>query len=166
MSKIILAICVAYGVYWYFIDSRELSKSNIEGFYARMDKAMMEMDAEALCKMMTNDYEGVTTYKARGQVRELHQDKGDACDSFDKMKDTQRALRKVGLAGINTQREVYGFDLSKDKREATVDLRYQMDLGGVVGMNVIGTDTLVRKNGVVMIKHSESRGAVAVAQPE
>lgn len=164
MSKVFLAICVAAGLYWYFVDSRVLSKSNIEGFYARMDVSMTEMNADELCKMLTPDYESVLTYMEDGKIKELHQDREDSCDAFDKMKETQRALRKVGRSQISYGREIYGFDLSKDKRVATVDLRYGMDIGGLIGMHVIGTDTLVRKNGVVMIKRSESRSAAGVPQ--
>lgn len=157
MSKVILAICLAGAGWWYFYESRTLTKSNIEGFYAQMNVAIGEMDTEKLCGMMTVDFKGVITYADENRVRELHQDKDDACDSYDQMKDAQRKLRKVGRPEINTRIDVYGFDLSKNKQEASVDLRYSMNLGGVVGISMMGTDTLIRKNGKVMVKHSEAR---------
>lgn len=82
-----------------------------------MNVAIGEMDTEKLCSMMTTDFKGVTTYADDDSVRELHQDKDDAGDSYDQMKDAQRALRKVGRPQINTQIDVYGFDLSKNKRK-------------------------------------------------
>lgn len=157
MSKILLAICVAGGLYWYFVESRTLSQSNIEGFYAQYDQAVINMDAEKLCDMLTVDYEGVTTFPGGGKANEQREGKTEACDSFDGLKDAQRTLRKVGRGAISSQREIYGFDLTKNKQEATVDMRYSINMGGLVDVTMLGTDTLVRKNGKVMIKHSEAR---------
>jgi hypothetical protein len=157
MSKYILAICVAGGLYWYFVESRTLSKSNIEGFYVQYDQAVADMDAEKLCDMLTIDYEGVMNYPGGGKATEMREGKTEACDGYDSLKDAQRTLRKVGHGGINSQREIYGFDLSKNKQEATVDMRYSINMGGLVDVTMLGTDILVRKNGKVMIKHSEAR---------
>jgi hypothetical protein len=115
------------------------------------------MDAEKLCGMLTVDYEGVMTYPGGGKANQAKEGKAEACDGFDSLKETHREMRKVGFGGINSQREIYGFDLSKNKQEATVDMRYSINMGGLVDVTMLGTDTLIRKNGKVMIKHSEAK---------
>ncbi len=51
-------------------------------------------------------------------------------------------------------------DLSPDRRQATVKLRYSLELGKALSASATGTETLVRQKGDVYVIDSQSKSVI------
>ena len=164
MKKVLFVAIVLAGGWWYFVGGRTLTDERVRTFYADFERVQLDREPEAICAMLADDFESVGSVSIGGGSRNAAMNRTQTCDgyvqlyqSFEKLGDTMG-----GILQLDSKYEIHSIELSPDKKTATVDISTSMDVAGsVMNMHGRSTDTLIRRNGKVLLLRSDGKGSVS-----
>jgi hypothetical protein len=164
MKKIILLALVLGGGWWYFVGGRQLSDDRVNGFYQQWERATLERKPQDLCDLLADDFESQGTMVVGGRAQSTGpQNKELTCEAYRGLYDTWEKLgeKMGGLLQLDSQYTVHSIVLSADRKTATVDFSSSLDVGGsIMNIRSRSTDTLVRRNGKVLMLRSQGQGSI------
>lgn len=148
---------------WGYVHSRRLSDGAIADFYALDAKSTVDLDADASCALVADDFQGTSISTIRGEAVKQDLNKAKFCE------DMHRAvaiLRQAAQAAhtepnVNYSNQQNRVVFTPDHRGATIDMTYQLDIGR---MHVSGqrTDKLVKRDGKVFLLGQDDRSEVSL----
>lgn len=86
-------------------------------------------------------------------------DKAQACEGYH---ETYRLFKTIGdrlggMAQLDYKQEIKKIEIAADRKSAIVEMRYSLDVAGsVMKLRTLSTETLVRRNGKVLLSHSDA----------
>jgi hypothetical protein len=163
MKKIFLLIVVVIAGWWYFVGGRTLTEQHARDFYNDSDVAMLKRDPAALCALLADDFNAKGTVMVGGQHRLDDHNKSQACQSYQEffVSLEQIGEKLGGILQIDTDYEIHSIEIAADKKSATVDISHKLDFGGsVMNMRSRSTDVLIRRNGKMLVRSSESKATI------
>ncbi|MBE9609158.1 nuclear transport factor 2 family protein [Chitinilyticum piscinae] len=151
LGKILfVALLLAAAGWWYFVASRSISEEQAREYYAHYEKAMLTRDPKAMCALLADDFQGSSNI---GSI-----DKKSTCADQEEFFSTiaQLGEKMGGMMQLDSRYEIHSVTLSADKKQATVNLSSELDVGGsIMNIKAQSTDTLIRRNGKVLLWRSE-----------
>jgi hypothetical protein len=163
MKKLIFIAIMAAGAWWHFVGGRKLSEDDVNHFYRDYQAATLQRKPDVLCTLLADDYQSTGTVAAEGQVRADSLNKQQTCESFQKLYDTWDKLGEKlgGILQLDSHYTIHDISISADKKSASVDISTSLDVGGsIMNIRSHSTDTLVRRNGKVLLLRSEGTGSI------
>ncbi len=164
MKKTILVIiAVAAGGWWHFIGSRKLDTGLVEQFYRDLEHATLSRQPDNLCALLADDFHSTSTVLMGGASRSDTAGKEMSCEAYRGMYDAWDKIgqRMGGIVQLDSKYEIHRIDISRDGKTATVDFSSSLDVAGsLMNIRSRSTDTLVRRNGKVLMLRSEGRGSI------
>lgn len=151
LGKILLVVALLTTAgWWYFVASRSISVEQARDYYAQYEKAMLTRDPKAMCALLADDFQGSSNF---GNIN-----KNSTCADQEKFFSTIEQLgeKMGGMMQLDSRYEIQSVALSPDKKQATVILSSELDVGGsIINIKAQTTDTLIRRNGKVLLLRSE-----------
>jgi len=163
LKKILLVVLVAGAAWWYFVGGRKLSEDQVNAFYRDFEIATLARKPEDICALLAPDFQSNGTVTMAGQRRADAQDKAQTCESYRNMYAAWEKLgeKMGGILQLDSDYTIHSVTLSPDHKTATVDISSSLDVGeSLINIRSRSTDTLVRRNGKVLLLHSEGDGSV------
>ncbi len=163
MKKLLLVALLGAAVWWYFVGGRKLDEAQVNEFYRRVEVASLDRKPDDLCALLADDFSSTGTVAVGGQQRTQTQGKAATCESY---RGLYAAWEKLGekMGGplqLDSDYDIHSIKLSADHKTATVDISTSMDVAGsIMNIRSRSTDTLVRRNGKVLLLRSEGRGSI------
>jgi hypothetical protein len=163
IKKLILVVLVAGLAWWYFIGGRRITEEHARQYYQNIDHATGKRDPELLCGLLDSNFHSeMVVSTLAGRVADS-QDKKQACEAYVELYKSFEMIgqRMGGIVQLDTHYEIHSVEISADSKTAVVDMSYALDVGGAI-MNIRSrsTDTLVRRNGRVLMLRTEGRGTI------
>jgi hypothetical protein len=163
MRKVVLLAILAGVSWWYFIGGRTITEAHVERFYRDLEHATLSRNPEALCALLDEDFQSVGTVSMAGQRSTVQQDKAQACEAYDEMYENFALLgdKMGGMLQLDSGYKINSIAIQSDSKSATVDFSSSLDVAGTI-MNIRSrsTDTLIRRNGKVLMLRSEGKGRI------
>jgi hypothetical protein len=160
---LLLIVFIAAVAWWYFVGGRSLSEANVRDFYRAFEAATLERKPEDICSLFADDFRSTGTVAVGTQSRTDSQDKAETCESYRKLYQSwdQLGEKMGGTLQLDSNYEIHSIDIAADHKSATVDVSNSLDVAGSI-MNIKGrsTDTLIRRNGKVLMLHSVGSGSI------
>jgi hypothetical protein len=163
MKKFLLLAMVAGAGWWYFIGSRTITEPEVVRFYQDLEAATLSRNPEALCALLADDFHSVGTVDMGGRRNTLSQDKAQACEAYADMYKNFELLgdKMGGTLQLDSSYELKSVAIQPDGKSAIVDYSSSLDVAGtIMNMRSRSTDTLVRRNGKVLMLSSDGKGRV------
>lgn len=163
MRKLILVVLVAVAAWWYFIGGRNLTEAHVNEFYRSVEVATLERKPEDLCSLLDEDFKSTGNVAIGGQQRTDSQDKAQTCEAYRQLYASWEKLggKMGGILQLDSEYEIHSITFSTDKKTATVDISSSLDVAGsITNIRSRRKDTLVPRNGKVMLLRSEGSGSV------
>ncbi|WAK03611.1 hypothetical protein [Methylobacter sp. YRD-M1] len=164
MKKLILiAPLVAAAGWWYFVEGRTLTEDNVLAFYKQQEAATLSRHPEELCAQMDDEFQAIGDVAFQDQERRDRINKEQACQS---VRDMYKSFDDLGDKMGGTLQLDYGYsihkiDISPDRKSAVVDVSYSLDVAGsIMHIRSRGTDTLIRRNGKMLVLRSEEKATL------
>jgi hypothetical protein len=172
MKKLLIVAIAAVGAWWFFVGGRTLTETQARAFYSDMERATLSRKPEELCKMLASDFSSGGTLAVGGMkvTQPTTQGKEDTCEGYRALYASWEKIgdKMGGVLQLDSHYEIHSVKLSADKKSATVDISSSLDVAGsIMNMRARTTDTLVRRNGKVLLLSSEgvsSMGAGGAAR--
>jgi hypothetical protein len=164
MKKIVLALALIVGGWWYFIGGRTLTEEHVREFYAAQERATLSRDPKALCALLAADFETTGTVMAGGRTSpKTTQNREQVCAAYDQLYASFEKIgdKMGGMLQLDSSYTLHDISLASNKKMATVDVSSALDVGGTI-MNIRSraTETLIRRNGKTLLLRSEGTGSV------
>lgn len=163
MKKVLLVGLVLAGAWWYFVSGRQLNEERVRTFYEHMERAQLSREPQAICALFANDFESSGAVSMGGRTQQSTANRAQTCDSYVALYDNFEKLgeKMGGILQLDSWYEIHSIEISSDKKAATVDISTKLDVAGTI-MNIRSrsTDTLIRRNGKVLMLRSEGKGSV------
>ena len=164
MKKILLVLVLGVAAWWYFIGGRKLTEEHVRQFYAQSERLSLERKPEEMCKLLAESFEQLITTRVSGQDQTERHDKEESCKAMKRDYELfdQLGARMGGMIQLDSSYEIHSIDLSADKKRAIVDITSKLAIGGsLMKIRSRSVDTLIRRNGKVLIDHSDARVMVS-----
>ncbi|WP_028455210.1 nuclear transport factor 2 family protein [Chitinilyticum litopenaei] len=152
LGKILLLVVVlAAAGWWYFVAGRSISEAQARDYLAKSEHALLSRDPKAMCALLADDFQGISN---TGNI-----DKQASCTAseefFSLIKDLGEKMG--GIMQLDHHYEIHDITVSDDGKQATVTYSSQLDVGGsIINIKADATDTLIRRNGKVLLLRSEA----------
>lgn len=163
MKRLILLALVAASAWWYFVGGRNLSEEHVRGFYRGLEVATLERKPENLCSSLAADFESTSTVATGGQSLSATRDRAQTCEAYRSFYESLEKLgeKMGGTLQLDSTHTIHSVAISHDNKTGTVDISSSLDVAGSI-MNIRSrtTDTLIRKNGKVLMLRSEGKGSI------
>jgi hypothetical protein len=161
-----LAIVAFFGIagWWFFIGGRTLSEEHIEDFYRLSEAATLKREPEILCSLLADEFQSAGVVLIAGQARSESQNKRQACDGYtDLYRGWEELGEKMGgILQLDSHYTLHSITIAKDKKSAEVDISSSLDVAGsIMNIKSRSTDTLIRRNGTVLLLRSKGVGLVS-----
>lgn len=163
MKKFLLVVLVAGAAWWHFVGSRTLSEDQVTAFYRDVEIATLKRKPEDICALLAPDFQSTGTVTMAGQRQTSTLDKAQACDSYRELYAAWEKLgeKMGGTLQLDSNYTIHSMTLAPGNKTATVDISGSLDVAGsIMNMRSRSTDTLVRRNGKVLLLHSEGGGSI------
>jgi hypothetical protein len=165
LKAIVLAILLAIGGWWYFIGGRTLTPEQVTAFYRDYEAATLNREPDKLCAMLADDFSSEAAVRVTGQPRPRVDilNKEETCES---LRHTYAAWEEIGqkmggMLQLDSNYTLRNIQIAKNRKQATVEVQSSLDIGGsIMSMRSRTQDTLVRRNGKVLLLRSEGTGQV------
>ncbi len=151
---------VRYGIDQYRLMQSTLDEEIVYAYYQKQINAMRTFDAETQCKMLHPRYRGVDQSRTPDGNETVVLDRREACKGLREAMVTMKAAVKALKIEPDMKFTIKSVDLSPDRRQATVKLRYSLDLGKALSASATGTETLMRHKGDVYVIDSQLKSIV------
>jgi hypothetical protein len=163
VKKLILAVLVAGLGWWWFIGGRQVNEEHVHDYYRLVDRATGMRDPKQHCDLLHDDFQssGVVSTAAGRMTSSV--DKKQSCEAYVQLYDTFEKLgaKMGGIVQLDSHYEIHSIEISPDRKTANVDLSYSLDVAGsLMNIRSRSTDTLVRRNGQMLMLRSEGRGTI------
>lgn len=163
MKKLLLVALIAIAAWWHFIGGRKLTEDHVTRFYRDTEVATLSRKPEDLCALLADDFQSTGTVAVGGRRSAQGGDKAQTCAGYRGLYDTWEKLgeKMGGMLQLDSRYEIHSITVSPDGKSATADISTSLDVGGsIMNIRSRSTDTLVRRNGKVLMQHSEGRGSI------
>jgi len=163
MRKFLLLAILAGAGWWYFIGGRTITEGHVVRFYQELERATLSRNPEALCAMLDEDFESVGTVEMGGQSVETAQTKEETCEGYTDLYQSFAMLgdKMGGMVQLDSSWEIKSVEIESDGKSATVDYFSSLDVAGsIMNIRSRSTDTLIRRNGKVLMLRSEGTGSI------
>lgn len=164
MKKIILVVLIAFAAWWYFIGGRKMTEVHVTEFYRSLEVATLERKPDALCALLADDFKSTDTAVIQGVKVADENDKTQTCEAYRELYATWAKLgeKMGGMLQLDSDYKLHSISISADRKSATVDVSSSLDVAGsITNIRSRSTDTLVRRNGKVMMIRSEGTSSVS-----
>jgi hypothetical protein len=164
MKKLILLALMAAAGWWYFIGGRTLTEAHVHEFYRNLEIATLQREPEALCSLLADDFTSTGTVSMGGRRQTQTQDKEQTCQAYRDLYASWEKLGEAmgGMLQLDSNYEVHSIVISADSENATVDFSSSLDVAGsIMNIRSRSNDTLIRRNGKVMLLRSEGKGSIS-----
>lgn len=154
-------ILIGAASWWYLIGGRQLSEENINEFYRELELATLDRKPDAICDLLAENFESTGTMEAMGQTTTQTTNRAETCDSYAKLYESFKQLgtKTGGIVQIDAKYRIHSINITPDRKSAMVDLSHSFDVAGtVMHIRSRSTDTLIRRNGKVLMLRSEGTG--------
>lgn len=154
-------ILIGAGSWWYMIGGRQLTAANINAFYEKLEVATLDRKPDDLCDLLSENFESRGTLEAEGQKVVQNQNRDETCAAYTQLYAGFEAMgsRMGGIVQLDSVYQIHSINITPDKKSAMVDLSYSLDVAGsVMHVRARSTDTLIRRNGKVLMLRSEGTG--------
>jgi hypothetical protein len=164
MKYILLVALIAGAGWWYFIGGRQLTEEQVKEFYRNLETAALDRKPEDLCALLADDFTASGTVAIGGWRLAASENKAQSCQAY---KDLYASWEKLGekLGGelqLDTKYEIHSIDISRDGKTAAVDYSSSLDVAdNLTNIRSRSTDTLIRRNGKVLMLSSKGTGSVS-----
>lgn len=162
MKILLLVVSISVAAWWYFIEGRKMTEAHVTEYYHRLE-LVLERKPDELCSLLSDDFKSSGTAGMQGMKVLGENDKARTCEAYQELYTTWAKLAEKmgGTLQFDSEYKIQSISISADQRSATVDVSSSLDVGGSnTNIRSLSTDTLVRKNGKVMMIRSEGRGSV------
>jgi hypothetical protein len=163
MRKFLLLAILAGAGWWYFIGGRTISEAHVERFYQDLEHATLSRDPQALCALLDEDFQSVGTISMGGRRETVEQDKAQACEAYVEMYKNFALLgdKMGGMLQLDSSYTINSVAIQPDSKTAMVDFSSSLDVAGtIMNLRSRSTDTLIRRNGKVLMLRSEGKGRI------
>lgn len=166
MRKFVLLAILAGISWWYFIGSRKISEEHVTRYYRDFEHAMLSRSPELLCSMLAEEFETVGTVSGGGRRVKSTHNKAQACEAYTDMYAQFDLMGKSmgGMVQLDSRYQINSIQIQPDGKSAIVDYSSSLDVAGrLMNIRSRSTDTLIRRNGKVLMLHSDAKGVVNTA---
>jgi Domain of unknown function (DUF4440) len=160
---LLLAILIGAG-WWYFIGGRTLSEGQVVRFYQDLQAATLSRNPEALCALLDDDFETVDTAEIGGRSETSTHDKAQTCQAYDDLYKSFEQLgdKMGGMLQLDSSYSIDNIEIQPDGKSAIVDYSFSLDVAGsIMNIRSRSTDTLIRRNGKVLMLRSEGESSIS-----
>ena len=164
MKKLLLVALMAGAAWWYFAGGRKLTEAHVHTFYRNLEVATLNRQPEELCALLADDFKSTGSVSVAGQRSTGTQDKAQTCEGYRKLYASWEKLgdKMGGTLQLDSEYKVNSITLSADGKTATVDFSSTLDVAGsIMNLRSRSTDTLIRRNGKVLMLRSDGAGSVS-----
>lgn len=130
----------------------------MQDFYHRMEHATLSRDPEGLCALLDSEFTAVSTISSPAGRRVVNMNKSEACEGYATLYESFGSIgeRMGGILTLDYSYELHSIDIAPDKKSAAVEVDYMLEAGGsIMTIRLRAKETLVRKNGRVLLARSE-----------
>jgi len=164
MKKYILLIAIlAAAGWWYFVGGRRISEDHVARFYQEIEAATLSRNPDALCTLLSDDFQTSGTVEIGGQTRTSTQNKTQTCRAYAAMYENFEKLgdKMGGMLQLDSSYKINSIEIQPGRKSAIVDFSSSLDVGGTI-MNIHSRsmDTLIRRNGKTLMLRSEGTGSI------
>ncbi|MES2886601.1 MAG: hypothetical protein V4739_01185 [Pseudomonadota bacterium] len=162
---IVLALGSAAG-WWYFIGGRQVTQEDVQAFYRAQEHALLKREPAALCALLDAQYQANTVVTTQGREATSVLDKAEACEASQAMFDLFQTVgeKMGGIVQLDSGLTVDSVTLTPNRQSAEARITQSLDVAGAfMRIRLTSTDTLVRRNGKVLLLRSEVRSQVSSA---
>ena len=166
MKKLILVLLIAAGGWWYFVGARKLTEEHVAAFYRAQEAATLNRQPEQLCALLAAEFSSTATVKMGSARRTDAQDKAQTCEAYRGLYASFEQLgdKMGGTLQLDSDYKIHSITIAPDAKTAMVDVSSSLDVAGsIMNIRARSTDTLVRRNGKVLLLRSEGTGSVGAA---
>ena len=158
MRAIILLVVLAGAAGVYFLGGNRIREADVERLYAASRQAVHDLDDEALCALLAEDFEQVLTIQVDAQQGVGSMDRQAYCESHQEIFAALRPLRERarGAPLAEYQYTINRIEIAPDGSSATVDTRAVSRVPGIRTTSRT-TDTLVRRRWKTLVVRSEGK---------
>ncbi|MBO9718432.1 MAG: nuclear transport factor 2 family protein [Pseudoxanthomonas sp.] len=158
MRAIILLVLLATAAGVYFLGGNRIRNADVELLYAASRQAVHDLDDEALCAMLSEDFEQVLTIDMESQQGREEADRQAYCESYREVFAALRPMReRAGNRPLaDYQYTINRIEIAPDGSSATVDTRSVNLIPGIRTTSRT-TDTLVRRRWKTRVVRSEGK---------
>jgi len=164
MRKFLLLATLIAASWWYFIGSRTITEGHVVRFYQDLEAATLSRNSEQLCALLDEKFQTVGTVVIEGRRNTSTQDKEQTCEAYSQMYQNFALLgdKMGGMLQLDSSYTINSISIQSDNKSAIVDYTSSLDVAGTI-MNIRSrsTDTLIRRNGKVLMLHSEGKGSIS-----
>jgi hypothetical protein len=164
MKKLFLITpLVAAAGWWYFVEARTITEDNVLAFYKQLEVETLSRRPEELCALMDDKFQAVGVAVLQDQESSGRFNKEQACQSYRDLYKTFDELgnKMGGILQLDYGYSIHKIDISLDSKSAVVDVSYSMDVAGsIMNIHSRSTDTLIRRNGKMLMLRSEEKTTV------
>jgi hypothetical protein len=151
--------------WWYFVGGRKLDEELVRDYYRQSQHALLNRDDKALCDMLSENFAS-SSQVALGPQQLRGNDNADKSKTCDGWRDLFSTWQKLGekMGGqlqLDAGYEIHSVTLAADGKSAVVDISTSLDVAGTI-MNIRShtQDTLIRRNGRVLMMRSDGSGSI------
>ncbi len=166
MKAIIVAIVLAVGGWWYFIGGRTITPEQVNAFYREYEAATLNREPEKLCALIADEYSSEAVVRAPGLARPRVDilNKQQTCESLRQTFEAWEELgnRMGGMLHLDSKYSLKDIQIAPNRKQATVEVQSTLEIGGsLMSMRTKSHDTLIRRNGKVLLLRSEGTGTIS-----
>jgi len=160
----LLALICAAGGWWFLVGGKQISEEQVHQFYADYEAATLSRNPEKLCAFLAEDFKSSAQISLGGHANvEGEGSKAETCDGMKELYTTFETLgeKMGGILQLDSSYEIHSIKIAADKKSAEVEISSSLDVAGSI-MNIKSktTDTLIRRNGKVLLLRSEGQGSI------
>lgn len=164
MRKFLLLAILVGASWWYFIGSRTITEGHVVRFYQDLEHATLSRNPEALCALLDEDFQTVGTVVVEGRRNTSTQDKAQTCQAYTELFNSFAMIGNSmgGMVQLDSSYTINSINIQPDNKSAIVDYTSALDVAGsIMNIRSRSTDTLIRRNGKVLMLHSEGKGSIS-----
>ena len=163
--KLLIAIVVIAGAAWWFIiGNSKISETQVNEYYQSIEDATLDRKPEDICSLLADDFTDEEAVTISGQQEAISQNKAQTCDAHRNLYETIDKLgeKMDGILQLDSNYKIHSITISNDQKTATVDISSSLDVAGsIMNFRSRSTDTLVLRNGKVLMLRSEGNSFVS-----
>jgi hypothetical protein len=136
----------------------QFPKTHVYAYYRDYEITMLQRKPEALCDMLALEFEATGVASKAGQTKTETLDNAQTCDAYHEMYAFWDKLgeKMGGMLQLDSDYTIDGISISPDGKTATIEMHSSLDVGGaIMNLRSRSTDTLICRNGKVLMLHSE-----------
>jgi hypothetical protein len=164
MTRKLLLVAIAAGLgWWYFIGGRKLSEAEVGDFYRSVESATLSRKPELLCALLADDFRSEGVVSVAGRHSAQVQDKAQACAAYEQLYASWEQIGKNmgGMLQLHSGYRINSLEIASNRQSAKVDISMSVLVGAdLMNIRSRSTDTLVRRNGKVVLLRTEGRSGV------